>query len=68
MAFFREAREALLLTYDQHDLNTSKNSGYPYWNYDRFDLDNQTDDKCKTDLRFYKSDVYRLANMLNISE
>ena len=68
MAFFRETREALLLTYDQHDLNTSKNSGYPYWNYDRFDLDNWTDDKCKTDLRFYKSDVYRLANMLNIPE
>ena len=68
MDFFRETREALLLTYDQHDLNTSKNPDYAYWNYDRFDLDNWTDDECKTDLRFYKSDVYRLANMLNISE
>ena len=78
MASFREAR-ALLLTYDQqlinveefvllYDLNTSKNPDYPHWNYDRFNLDNWTDDECKTDLRFYKSDVYRLPNVLNILE
>ena len=79
MASFRETREALLLKCDQqliddkefgllYDLSTSKNPGYPHWNYDRFDLDIWTDDKCKTDLRFYKSDVYRLGNVLNIPE
>ena len=79
MASFRETREALLLTYDQqltndkefvllYNLNTSRNPDYPHWNYDRFDLDNWADDECKTDLRFYKSDVYRLASVLNIPE
>ena len=51
-----------------YDLNTSKNPGYPHWNFNRFYLDNWTNDECKTDLRFYKSDVYRLANVLNIPE
>ena len=73
------SREVLLLTFDQqllddeefvllYDLNTSKNPDYPHWNYDRFDLDNWTYDVCKTDLRFYKSDLYRLANVLNVPE
>ena len=79
MASFRETREASLITYDQqlrndeefvllYDLNISKNPDYPHWNYNRCDLDNWTDDECKTDLRFYKSGVYRLANVLNIPE
>ena len=79
MASFRVTGEALLLTYDQqlindkeyillYDLSTSKNSDYPHRNYDRFDLDVWTDDEYKTDVRFYKSDVYRLANVLNIPE
>ena len=79
MASFRETREALLLAFDQnlindeefvllYDLNRSKNPDYPYWNYERFDLDKWTDAECKTELRFYKTDVYRLADALNIPE
>ena len=79
MASIREIREALLLTYDQqlindeefvllYDLKASKNPDYLHWNYDRFDLNNWTDDECITYLIFYKSDVYRLTNMLNIPE
>lgn len=51
MAYFCEKREALLLPYD---LNIRKNLDYSHWNYDRFDLDNWTDEKCKIELRFYK--------------
>ena len=79
MVSFRETRETLLLTHDQQlindeefvllfDLNTSKNPDYPHWNYDMFHLDNWTDEEYKTDQRFYKSDIYRLANVLNIPE
>ena len=50
------------------NFNTSKIPDYPHWNYDRFDLDTWTDDECKTDLRFYRSDVYRQANVSNIPE
>ena len=50
------------------NFNTSKTPDYPHWNYDRFDLDTWTDDECKTDLRFYRSDVYRQANVSNIPE
>lgn len=67
MASFRDTREALLLAYDQglindeefvllYDINTSKNLDYPYWNYDRFDLDSWSDDECRSDLRLYKAD------------
>ena len=79
MPSFCETREALLLTYDQqfindgefvllYDLNTSNNPYYPHWNYNGFNLDNLTDDGCKTDLRFYRSDVYRQASVMNILE
>ena len=79
MPSFRETREALLLTYDQqfindgefvllYDLNTSNNPYYLHWNYNGFNLDNLTDDGCKTDLRFYRSDVYRQASVMNILE
>ena len=32
------------------------------------DLDELTDAECKTELRFYRSDVYRLAEVLQIPE
>ena len=77
MATFRETREALLLAHDLraindaefvllYDLNTSKNLDYPYWKYPAFDLDTVADAERKTELRFYRSDVYRMADVLGI--
>ena len=38
------------------------------WNYNRFYLDDWSDEECRSDLRFYKADVYRLFQVLNIPE
>ena len=51
-----------------YNLNTSKNFYYPYWNYNRFVLDDWSVEECRIDLRFYKADVYRLFEVLNIPE
>ena len=79
MASFREANETLLLAYDEdlindeefvllYNLNTSKNFDYSYWNYNRFNLDDWSDEECRSDLRFYEADVYRLFEVSNIPE
>ena len=79
MASFRETRDALLLAHDQelindeefvllYNINTSKNYDYPYWNYKIFDLDDWSDDECRSDFGFYKNDVYRLYEVLQIPE
>ena len=71
MASFRETREVLLFAFDQdlindekfvllYHLNTSKNFNYLYWNYSRFDLGDWSDKECRSNLRFYKVDAYRL--------
>ena len=79
MASFRDATEALLIAYDEdlineeefvllYKLTTSKNFGYPYWNYSRLGLDDWSDEECRSDLRVYKADVYTLFEVLNIPE
>ena len=79
MASFCETRETLLLAYNEdlitdeefvllYNLNTSKNFDYPQWNYNRFDLDEWSDEECRSDLRSFKADVYRPFEVLNISE
>ena len=79
MNTFREAREALLLAHGENiitdedyfllnDLNTSKNLDFPYWQHDSFELDVLTDAECKSEFRFYRNDIYRLAEVLNIPE
>ena len=56
MPGLREAREALLMAHfgnfinDEeflllYDINKSKNSDFPYWNYDTFDLDDLNEDE-----------------------
>ena len=79
MATFREAREALLFTYQDgriddtefallYDLNSSENLEFPYWKYGRFDLDSMTDDECKAEFRFFKNDIYLLGEVLDIPD
>ena len=49
-------------------LNTSKNLDFPYWRYERFDLNDISDAECKSKFRFYRNDIYRLAEVLHIPE
>ena len=69
MPNFRENRALILQSYlsgilsDEefvllYDVNTSKNPDFPYWNYERFDLDKLSDEESKAEFRFYKSDIF----------
>ena len=51
-----------------YDLNTSKNPDYPYWKYEPFEFDSVADSECKTEFRFYRADIYRLAEVLHIPD
>lgn len=79
MAGLRQVRNALLFSHAQnlisdeefitlYDINSSKNPDFPYWNYQKFDLDTVTDDESKAEFRFYKNDVYFLQEKLQIPE
>lgn len=41
-----------------------KNPDFPYWKYDRFDLDEVGNDQCKAKFRFYKNDIFKLVECL----
>ena len=49
-----------------YDLPTSNNPDLPYWKYKRFDLDVLTCEECKSECRFYRSDIYALCAVLEI--
>ena len=79
MATFRKARESLLTSYAEdlidedeflllYDLNVSKNPDLPYWSYEKFELDNLTDDECKAEFRFLKNDIYQVAEVMRVPE
>ena len=42
----------------------SRNLKLPYWSCDQFDLHLLTDDECTSEFRFYRRDVYLLAEVL----
>ena len=50
------------------DCHKSTNPEFPYWNYDRFDLDEKSNDECKAELRFYREDIYKLAEQLQLPD
>ena len=58
------AEEFVLL----YDLPKPKTPDLPHTNYKCFDLDKMTDDECKTELRFYKNDIYNLADVLTLPD
>ena len=58
------AEEFVLL----YDLHKPKNPDLPYTNYECFDLDKMTDDECKTEFRFYKNDIYNLAEVFTLPD
>lgn len=79
MASFRDAREMLLYAnyanfIDDteflllYDCNTSHNPDFPYWKSQEFDLDKMSDAECKAEFRFYKNDIYNLADLTAIPE
>ena len=79
MATYRQTRKALLLAYivtygltienlPYFDANSWKNLILPYWKYEPFDLDQLTDDECKTNFRLYRNDVYNLIDIFNVPE
>ena len=51
-----------------YDVNTSKNPDFPYWKYERFDLDKLSDEESKAEFRFYKSDIFELADILRLPD
>ena len=79
MATLREARDCLLLARGENliddgellllfDVNTSQNPKFPYWKYERFDMDAMSDAECKAEFRFLKNDLYSLKDALRIPE
>ena len=79
MTSFRDARNLLMLSYDDglidddefillYDANMSKNPEFPYEEYGRFDLDEMDDTECKAEFRFRKTDIPLLAEALRIPE
>ena len=48
-------------------IGTSKNPGFPDWNYQQLDLQNLSDEEeCKAENRLYKNDIYFLKETLHI--
>ena len=41
---------------------------FPYWNYEKFCLDNMTDDECWNEFRFNRGDVYKLKEVFRIPD
>ena len=75
MATVQQARDALVLANQAgnisdeeflllFDKNKSRNPDFPYWKNKSFELDSMSDDECKAEFRFYKNDVYLLAETL----
>ena len=79
MPRLREVRDILLVSHSHniineeefcllYDLNKSSKLDLPYWTYSKFDLDTMNDGECKSEFRFFRNDVYRLGEILNIPE
>lgn len=59
---FINDREFVLL----YDANRSKNPDFPCWSYERFELVELTNAECNAEFRFYKNDIYKLADALQL--
>ena len=51
---------------NDEELNSSKNLEIPHWRYEKFDLEKYGNDECLANFRFYKNDLYDLADALNL--
>ena len=79
MPRLRNVRNSLLTAFDSnvineeeflmlYDIYSTKNPDIPYWSYTKFDLDDMSDDECKCEFRFLRSDVYRLVDVLQLPQ
>ena len=70
----KRATNSLLLSYVEniidedefvllYEFNNSKEI-YPFWKYDKFDLENMDEAQCKREFRFLRSHIYDLKNVL----
>ena len=50
-----------------YDANFSKDI-YPYWKFNKFDLDAWDDTECEAELRFAKKYLHELLNVLQLPE
>ena len=57
--------EEFVLLWDAYN---SRKPEFPSWNYERFDLDEVSDVKCKAKFRFFRSDIYVLADALRLPD
>ena len=57
-------REFVLL----YDANRLKSPDFPNWNYEIFELDELTYAECNGEFRFYKNDIYKLADALELPD
>jgi hypothetical protein len=49
-----------------YDAGKPKNPDIPYFAYNDFNLDNMTDNECKTEFRFYRNDIYNLIDVFRV--
>ncbi|XP_046840374.1 uncharacterized protein LOC124434526 [Xenia sp. Carnegie-2017] len=49
-----------------YDVNKPKSPRIPFWRYEDFDLDRMTDDECLAEFRFFRNDIYNLAEILEL--
>ena len=49
-----------------YDCHKSTNPEFPHWNYDKSDLDEKSNDECKAEFCFYKEDIYKLSEQLQL--
>lgn len=79
MPYLRNVREALFHAHSSnmiddedfvflYDSNKSNNLDYPYWQYEKFDLENITDDECWSEFRFYRRDIFKLQEVFHIAD
>ena len=51
-----------------YDINASTNLDLPYWTYERFNLENMSDDESVSELRFYPGDIYKMIELFGFPE
>ena len=49
-----------------YDADISKNLGYPYQNYEHFDLEGLDESECLAEFRFQKKDITILADVMGL--
>ena len=64
MLNFIDDEEFILL----YDINRSHNPDLPHWNYERFNLENLSDEECKCEFRYLKNYIYDLCEVLAVPE